>query len=109
MHRWMEEDLKALEDPANWDWEHTDHHSGGEQTVTLFTVPFDPADFQRLGAAAGRAGIPIWQLIRDAGLQAIVPTAQRMWPGWPGRPLVLSGEWLVYIAASSQLCGDERA
>jgi hypothetical protein len=75
MHQWTEDELKTLEDPATWDWERTEYRPGGDQEATLVTVPFDPADFQRLGAAAERAGVPIWQFIHDAALRAIVPTA----------------------------------
>jgi hypothetical protein len=69
-HDWTEDELAALEDPEQWDWDHPIVLPPVPDAGARFAVRFNSAEVARLDAAARARGVDILQFIHDAALDA---------------------------------------
>ena len=65
---WTEEELEALENADEWDWEHGELHPSVANPSTAFTVRFSREESRALYAAAREAGVNVLEYIRAAAL-----------------------------------------
>jgi hypothetical protein len=65
-----DDEMKNLEDEANWDWSKFEGRSGGTARRTVASVSFRKPDFQTVARAAHRMGMKTSEFIRSAAMQA---------------------------------------
>ena len=61
-------ELRELQDPDVWDWEHGELHPPVPNRSAVISVRFTGEEFQRVAAAAERHGLKLTQFIHDAVL-----------------------------------------
>ena len=67
---WTDEELKALEDPATWDWEHPLTRPGNPDTRAVLAVRFSREEARRLFAASEARGQTVLEFVHDAAIAA---------------------------------------
>src|SRR5690242_21945073 len=64
------QEIEALQDAENWDWEHPERHEGRSTTVTEICVRFAGPELRALAQAARQEHLPLGTFIHHAALQA---------------------------------------
>jgi hypothetical protein len=68
-----EQELRELQDPDAWDWEHGELHAPVTNAGAVVSVRFTRDEFDRVAAAAERIGLKLTQFIHDAALAHVEP------------------------------------
>ena len=66
--RWTDDELQALEDPDNWDWESFEQREPAPLRAVRFVVRLPVDEARVIGRAARAAGLTELEYIRAAAL-----------------------------------------
>ena len=79
--RWTDEELRQLEDPDQWDWEHAVWVTPSEKPGAAVLVRFNHEEFELINEGAERLQQKLTEFVREAALD------RARQPGEPGRPI----------------------
>ena len=65
---WSEEEVRQLEDPDHWDWEHVERVTPSKSAGAVVAIRFSSEEFAEVDAGAERSGRKLTQFILEAAL-----------------------------------------
>ncbi len=72
-----EDELRELQDPSSWDWEHAEVVPPAENPGAVVAVRFAADDFARIAQRAREANVSLTTFVRDAVLEKVAHQTAR--------------------------------